>query len=125
MTVVGYLVGALNSENNPLSCNRKVLSVAYVTTLGGCVVIDSEETLEIRYKKLLLSSLRFLLLPDSNLPMSIRITSREKNKKYIVYHFENKVKILFSEQSLNGQITVSWQTAMAAIASTKYLLYLS
>lgn len=122
MTVVGCLVGALNSENNPLSCNRKVLSVAYVTTLGGCVVIDSEETLEIRYKKLLLSSLRFLLLPDSNLPMSIRITSR---KKYIVYHFENKVKILFSEQSLNGRITVSWQTAMAAIASTKYLLYLN
>lgn len=122
MTVVGCLVGALNSENNPLSCNRKVLSVAYVTTLGGCVVIDSEETLEIRYKKLLLSSLRFLLLPDSNLPMSIRITSR---KKYIVYHFENKVKILFSEQSLNGRITVSWQTAMAAVASTKYLLYLS
>lgn len=78
MTVVGCLVGALNSENNPLSCNRKVLSVAYVTTLSGCVVIDSEETLEIRYKKLLLSSLRFLLLPDSNLPMSIRITSRKK-----------------------------------------------
>lgn len=93
MTVVGCLVGALNSENNPLSCNRKVLSVAYVTTLGGCVVIDSEETLEIRYKKLLLSSLRFLLLPDSNLPMSIRITSRKNI--YIVYHFENKVKIQF------------------------------
>lgn len=44
MTVVGCLVGALNSENNPLSCNRKVLSVAYVTTLGGCVVIDSEDS---------------------------------------------------------------------------------